>query len=58
MPSIGSNVYIIDWTTGKIKKNIKIIDKDNDIVNSIPATPVVITADAAQEAYWSSCLCK
>ena len=20
MPSIGSNVYVIDWTTGKIKK--------------------------------------
>ena len=51
MPSIGSSVYVIDWTTGKIKKNISIIDKDNDIVNSIPAGPVVITADAAQEAY-------
>ena len=23
MPSIGSNVYIIDWTTGKIKKEYK-----------------------------------
>ena len=51
MPSIGSSVYVIDWTTGKIKKNISIIDKDNDIVNSIPAGPVVITSDAAQEAY-------
>ena len=47
-PSIGSNLYIIDWLTGKVKKEIKIIklDKNNDIVNSVPATPVVVTADA------------
>ena len=45
---IGSNVYIIEWTTGKILKEIKIADKDNNIVNSIPATPVVITSDAVQ----------
>jgi len=52
MPSIGSNVYIIDWLTGKVKKEIKINDSsDNDIVNSIPASPVVITSDAAQEAF-------
>ena len=56
-PQIGSNVYVIDWTTGKVKKEIKITDKQydtstkNDIVNSTPATPVVVTADAAKEAY-------
>ena len=53
-PAIGSNVYLIDWLTGKVKKEIKIEDKvydnnsKNDIVNSIPSSPVVITADASQ----------
>ena len=37
---IGSNVYIIECTTGKVLKEIKIADKDNNIVNSIPAIPV------------------
>ena len=56
-PQIGSNLYVIDWTTGKVKKEIRITDKEydtatqNDIVNSTPSTPVVITADAAKEAY-------
>ena len=56
-PSIGSNLYVIDWTNGKVKKIIKIDDKKyenstkNDIVNSTPSTPVVITADAAKETY-------
>jgi len=56
-PSIGSNLYVIDWTNGKVKKIINITDKQydsstkNDIVNSIPATPVVITAEAAQGAF-------
>ena len=50
-PSIGSNLYIIDWLTGKVKKEIKITDKDNDIINSVPATPVVVTADLSQEEY-------
>ena len=56
-PQIGSNLYVIDWTTGKVKKEIRITDKQydsttqNDIVNSTPSTPVVITADAAKEAY-------
>ena len=53
-PSIGSNVFLVDWLTGKVKKEIKIEDKaydnnsKNDIVNSIPSSPVVITADASQ----------
>ena len=53
-PSIGSNVYVIDWLTGKVKKEIKIEDKAyddnsrNDIINSIPSSPVVITPDASQ----------
>ena len=57
LPQIGSNLYVIDWTTGKVKKEIRITDKQydsttkNDIVNSTPSTPVVITADAAKEAY-------
>ena len=50
-PSIGSNIYLIDWLTGKVKKEIKITDKANDIINSVPATPVVVTADLSQEEY-------
>ena len=50
-PSIGSNLYIIDWLTGKVKKELKISDKNNDIINSVPATPVVVTADLSQEEY-------
>ena len=40
--------------TGKVKKEIKIEDKayddnsKNDIINSIPASPIVITADSSQ----------
>ena len=48
-PKIGSNVFIIDWATGKIKK-IDIEDMPNDIVNSLPSTPVLITArNSAQQ---------
>ena len=43
---IGSNVYIIDWLTGKVKKRIDIEDVPNDIVNSLPSTPVVVKAIA------------
>ena len=50
-PSIGSNIYVIDWLTGKVKKELKISDKNNDIINSVPATPVVVTADLSQEEY-------
>ena len=51
-PGIGSNVYVLNWTTGELIKEIKISDKpNNNIVNSIPATPVVITADAVQGNY-------
>ena len=56
-PSIGSTVFVIDWLTGKVKKEIKIADKaydansKNDVVNSIPGTPIVINADAANANY-------
>ena len=56
-PSIGSNVYVIDWLNGKVKKEIKIEDKSydasarNDITNSIPSSPIVINADAANSNY-------
>ena len=56
-PSIGSTVFVIDWLTGKVKKEIKIEDKaydansKNDVVNSIPGTPIVINADAANANY-------
>ena len=56
-PLIGSNVYVIDWLTGKVKKEIKIEDKGydsnsrNDITNSIPSYPIVINADAANSNY-------
>ena len=26
-PSIGSNIYIIDWLTGKVKKRSKLLTK-------------------------------
>ena len=29
-PQIGSNLYVIDWTTGKVKKEIRITDKQYD----------------------------
>jgi len=56
-PKIGSNVFIIDWTNGKIVKTIEILDKGytstdpNDIPNSTPSTPVVITPDLSNAPY-------
>ena len=56
-PLIGSNVYVIDWLTGKLVKEIKIEDKSydansqNDITNSTPSSAIVITADASGSDY-------
>jgi len=55
-PKIGSNVYIIDWLTGKVKKRIDIEDTPNDIVNSLPSTPVVINARNSGEAEYIGAL--
>ena len=55
-PKIGSNVYIIDWLTGKLKKRIDIEDVPNDIVNSLPSTPVVIGARNSGAAEYSGAL--
>ena len=50
-PALGSNLYVInldevdpaDNLYGKIRKEINIQELDNDIINSTPALPVVIT---------------
>ena len=55
-PKIGSNVFIIDWLTGKIKKRIDIEDVPNDIINSLPSTPVVINARNSGAAEYSGAL--
>lgn len=55
-PKIGSNVFIIDWLTGKIKKRLDIEDVPNDITNSLPSTPVVINARNSGEAEYSGAL--
>lgn len=55
-PKIGSNVYIIDWLTGKIKKRIDIEDVPNDIVNSLPSTPVVVSARNSGAAEYTGAL--
>lgn len=55
-PKIGSNAFIIDWLTGKIKKRIDIEDVPNDIINSLPSTPVVINARNSGEAEYSGAL--
>ena len=55
-PKIGSNVFIIDWLTGKVKKRIDIEDTPNDVINSLPSTPVVINARNSGEAEYSGAL--
>jgi type IV pilus assembly protein PilY1 len=55
-PKIGSNVFIIDWLTGKIKRRIDIEDVPNDIVNSLPSTPVVVRARNSGAAEYSGAL--
>jgi len=57
-PSLGSNLFIInlevdptDNLYAKIEKQINIEDLDNDIVNSTPALPVVITSDEISSDY-------
>ena len=56
--SLGSDLFIInlevDPTDGlyaKIEKRINIEDLDNDIINSTPALPVVITSDEISSNY-------
>ena len=51
VPKIGSNVFVIDFTNGKIIKEIKINDSTdtfNDVINSVPNTPVVVTPDTTR----------
>ena len=57
-PEIGSNLFVInlqqdpaDNLFAKIEKQITIKDLDNDIPNSTPALPVVITADEISANY-------
>ena len=58
-PALGSNLYVInldevdpaDNLYGKIRKEINIQELDNDIINSTPALPVVITADEISANY-------
>ena len=50
---VGSALFVINLedtiTPGKVEKVIEVLDDKNiDIVNSIPGTPVVITADTAR----------
>ena len=50
---VGSALFVINLedtiTPGKVEKTIEVLDDKNiDIVNSIPGTPVVITADTAR----------
>ena len=54
VPKIGSNVFVIDFTNGKIIKEIKINDSTdtfNDVINSVPNTPVVVTPDTTRTQY-------
>ena len=55
-PGIGSNLYVINWENGSVVKRVDIEDLPysasfNDITNSIPATPVVITSDDSLAPY-------
>jgi len=55
-PGIGSNLYVINWENGSVVKRVDIEDLPysasfNDITNSIPATPVVITSDDSLGPY-------
>ena len=43
---VGSNVFVVNLENGKILKQIDIPDlMEMDIANSVPTTPIVITAD-------------
>ena len=55
-PGIGSNLYVINWTNGSVVNRVDIEDLSysdsfNDITNSIPSTPVVITSDHSLGPY-------
>ena len=54
---LGSNVFVINLTNGEVIKQINIEDLDgNNIVNSIPSTPLVLTPDLALKANYRGAL--
>ena len=51
IPGVGSNLFVVNLENGKILKRIDIPDfAGNNIANSVPTTPIVITADQVLNA--------
>ena len=57
VPGLGSNVLVVNLENGKLIKQIDIPDlRLNNIANSVPATPVVITPDLSLAANFKGAL--
>ena len=57
IPGVGSNLFVINLENGKILKRIDIPDfAGNNIANSVPTTPIVITADQVLNANFRGAL--
>ena len=51
IPGVGSNLFVVNLENGKILRRIDIPDfAGNNIANSVPTTPIVITADQVMSA--------